>query len=107
MNANPFEKVTMVQFWSKALGLSMGPINEERVASGLPVLKESDASLTALAQAAADKMAAAGKFVEPEIKRSENTLIMAMTLSGETRINEYAFLLNDSKSPLICLAFIH
>ena len=87
----------MVETWRQALGLSMGPINQDRLADGLPALTETDPSLTALAQAAADRFAAAGKFVAPDFSSVRpNTLVVAMTLSGETRINEYDFLLNDS-----------
>jgi hypothetical protein len=40
----------------------------------------------------------AGKFLNPDFSSARpNTLIVAMTLKGETRINEYAFLINDSK----------
>ena len=61
-------------------------------------MTETDPSLTILAQAAADKWAAAGKFFAPDMASIRpNTLIVAMTLSGETRINEYDFLLNDSE----------
>jgi len=89
----------MVDTWRQALGLSMGPINQDRLADGLPALTETDPSLTALAQTAADKFAAAGKFVIPEFSGVRpNVLIVAMTLRGDTRINEYDFLINDSKS---------
>ena len=88
----------MVETWRQALGLSMGPINQDRLADGLPALTETDPSLTALAQAAADRFAAAGKCVAPDFSSARpNTLVVAMTLSGETRINEYDFLLNDSE----------
>ena len=92
----------MVETWRQALGLSMGPINQDRLADGLPALTETDPSdpLTALAQAAADRFAAAGKFVAPDFSGARsNVLVVAMTLSGETRINEYDYLLNDSKHP--------
>ena len=42
VNANPYEKSTMVETWKQALGLSMGPINEDRLADGLPALTETD-----------------------------------------------------------------
>ena len=88
----------MVETWKQALGLSMGPINQDRLADGLPALTETDPSLTTLAQAAADKFAAAGKFVAPDFSSAKsNTLIVAITLSGETKIKEYDFLINDSK----------
>ena len=88
----------MVETWKQALGLSMGPINEDRLADGLPALQETDQSLTDLAQAAADNWAAAGKFVNPDFSNARpNTLIVAMTLRGETRINQYDFLINYSK----------
>jgi hypothetical protein len=89
----------MIQIWKEALGLSMGPINQERLADGLPALSETDPSLTVLAQASADKFAAAGKFVTPDFTGARpNVLVVAMTLRGDTRINEYDFLINDSKS---------
>ena len=88
----------MIQTWKTALGLSMGPINQDRLADGLPALTETDPSLTALAQAAADRFAAAGRFVAPDFSGARpNVLVVAMTLRGDTRINEYDFLLNDSK----------
>jgi hypothetical protein len=97
VNANPFNRDTMIQTWRRALGLSMGPINQDRLADGLPALAETDPSLTTFAQAAADRFAAAGKFVAPDFSSVRpNTLVVAMTLSGETRINEYDFLLNDN-----------
>jgi len=44
---------------------------------------------TILVQAAADKWAAAGKFIAPDMASIRpNTLIVAVTLSGETRINK-------------------
>jgi hypothetical protein len=73
----------MIETWEKALSLSMGPINQDRLADGLPALTETDPSLTALAQAAAYKWATAGKFLNPDMKGArENTLIVAMTLKG-------------------------
>ena len=88
----------MIKTWKQALGLSMGPINQDRLADNLPALAETDPSLTTLAQATADKWATAGKFVNPDFTGARpNTLIVAMTLKGETRINEYDFLINDSK----------
>ncbi len=53
--------------------------------------------MTALAQAAADKMARAGDFFNPDFSSARpNTLIVATKLSRLTRINEYAFLFNLS-----------
>jgi hypothetical protein len=89
----------MVDTWRQALGFSMGPINQDRLADGLPALTETDPSLTALVQAAGEKFAAAGKFVTPDFSGARtNVLVVAMTLRGDTRINEYDFLINDSKS---------
>jgi len=97
VNQNPFSRETMIQIWKEALGLSMGPINQERLADGLPALSETDPSLTVLAQASADKFAAAGKFVTPDFTGARpNVLVVAMTLRGDTRINEYDFLINDN-----------
>ncbi len=97
-HSNPLDKVTMVDTWRQALGLSMGPINQDRLADGLPALTETDPSLTALAQATAEKFAAAGKFIVPDFSGARpNVLVVAMTLRGDTRINEYDFLINDSK----------
>jgi hypothetical protein len=88
----------MISVWRQALGLSMISINQNRAADGLTTLVEGDSSLTTLAQAAADKMANLGKFVDPDFTTARpNTLIVAMRLSGSTMINEYAFLLNESK----------
>ena len=88
----------MISVWRQALGLSMIPINQDRAADNLPALVEGDSSLTALAQAAADKMATAGSFVSPDFSSARpNTLVVAMNLKGSTRINEYAFVLNQSK----------
>jgi hypothetical protein len=56
-NANPFSKTTMVQTRKKALGLLMETVNKNRLADGLPALNETDPSLTALAQGAADRWA--------------------------------------------------
>jgi len=96
-HSNPLDKVTMVDTWRQALGLSMGPINQDRLADGLPALTETDPSLTALAQATAEKFAAAGKFVAPDFSGARpNVLVVAMTLRGDTRINEYDFLINDN-----------
>ena len=54
--------------------------------------------MTNLAQAAADKMAHVGKIVDPDFQNARpNTFIVAMRLSGSTMINEYAFLLGESK----------
>ena len=87
----------MISVWRQALGLSMIPINQDRAADNLPALVEGDSSLTALAQAAADKMATAGSFVIPDFSSARpNTLVVAMNLKGSTRINEYAFVLNQS-----------
>ena len=86
----------MISVWRKALGLSMGPINKDRRNDNLPELKETDPVLTQFAQKAANLMASSGKFVAPSFSsRQSNTLVVAMKLSGQTRINEYAFLLND------------
>jgi len=88
----------MIQTWKKALGLSMGPINQDRLADSLPALTETDSFLTYLAQAAADRWATAGKFVTPDfLDAKPNTLVVAMSLKGETRISEYDFLINESK----------
>ena len=54
VNPNPFIKTTTVQTWKKALGLSMETVNKKRLADALPALTETDPSLTALAQTAAD-----------------------------------------------------
>jgi len=89
----------MISVWRQALGLSMISINQDRSADGLKALVEGDSSLTTLAQAAADKMATAGSFVSPDLTSAKpNTLIVAMKLGGSTMINEYAFLLNESKN---------
>jgi len=102
VNPNPWDRQTMISVWRQALGLSMIPINKDRLADGLPSLVEGDSTLTALAQAAADKMANAGSFVNPDFSTARpNTLVVAMSLRGTTRINEYAFLLNQSKYYLI------
>ncbi len=86
----------MIEVWRKALGLSMGPINKDRRNDNLPELKETDSTLAQFAQQAAEQMASTGKFVAPSFaSRQSNTLVVAMKLSGQTRINEYAFLLND------------
>ena len=88
----------MISVWRQALGLSMTLINQARSAEGLKALAEDDSSLTNLAQAAADKMSKAGSFVQPYFSSAKpNTLIVAMHLKGSTRINEYAFVLNQSK----------
>ena len=98
INNNPYNKTDMISVWREALGLSMGPINKDRVASGLPELRQTDASLTEFAQLAADQMVRTGRFVEPNFTtRKSDTLVVAMKLSGKTRINEYAFIINDSK----------
>ena len=47
----------MVQTRKKALGLLMETVNKNRLADGLPALNETDPSLTALAQGAADRWA--------------------------------------------------
>ena len=61
-------------------------------------MTETDPSLSALAQDADDRWALAGKFVNPDFSSVRpNALIVALTLKGDTRINEYAFLINDSK----------
>ena len=97
MFSNPFSKETMVQTWREALGLSMAPINADRLADGLPALQETDSSLTALAQAAADRFASAGRFTAPEFSGArDNVLIVAMNIRGETQINQYDFLINHS-----------
>ena len=81
----------MVQTWREALGLSMAPINADRLADGLPALQETDSSLSALAQAAA------GRFTTPEFSGArDNVLIVAMNIRGETQINQYDFLINHS-----------
>jgi hypothetical protein len=75
----------------------MIPINQDRAADNLPALVEGDSSLTALAQAAADKMARASDFFNPDFSSARpNTLIVATKLSRSTRINEYAFLFSLS-----------
>jgi len=96
LNNNPYSKNDMIEVWRKALGLSMGPINKDRRNDNLPELKETDSTLAQFAQQAAEQMASTGKFVAPSFaSRQSNTLVVAMKLSGQTRINEYAFLLND------------
>jgi len=93
-NTNPFTNI--VETWRGALGLSMGPINKDRVKDGLPELKETDSGLTQLAQAAADKWAKAGKFDDVDFSsRHQDTLVVAMNLNADTRIKEYAFLVNE------------
>ena len=85
----------------------MIPINQDRAADNLPALVEGDSSLTALVQAAADKMARAGDFFNPDFSSARpNTLIVATKLSRSTRINEYAFLLNQSNNLIQFLSFI-
>lgn len=95
---NPFDKRTMIETWTKALQLSMGPINEDRRNDGLPELKENSPTLTKLAQAAADKMADQAQFTSPDFSSVSNSqvLIVAIRLGGTTRINEYSFLINES-----------
>ena len=89
----------MIETWKQALGLSMGPINEDRLADGLPALQETDQSLTDLAQAAADRFASTGKFTAPDFTGARaNTLIVAMYLRGDTQINQYDFLINHSEN---------
>lgn len=52
-------------------------------------------------------MASFGNFVNPDFSAARlNTLIVAMRLSGSTRINEYAFLLNQSNNLIQILNFI-
>jgi hypothetical protein len=67
----------------------MIPINQDRAADKLPAFVEGDS--------AADKMARAGDFFNPDFSSARpNTLIVATKLSRLTRINEYAFLFNLS-----------
>jgi len=67
-SATVFQLVTELKFWTDLpkKNLSMGPINKDRLADGLPALTETDPSLTALAQSAADKWVTVGKFFNPE-----------------------------------------
>jgi len=96
--SNPFDNKTMIETWTKALELSMGPINEDRKNDGLPELLENNPTLTKLAQAAANKMSAAGEFTSPDFSVVEDSKIVtvAMKLSSQTRIKEYAFLINEN-----------
>jgi hypothetical protein len=94
----------MISVWRQALGLSMIPINQDRTAEGLKALIEGESGLTALAQAAADQFAKTGSFAQPDFSSAKpNTLIVAMHLKGSTRINEYAFVLNQSKKNICFL----
>lgn len=96
---NPFDTRTMIETWTKALQLSMGPINEDRRNDGLPELQENNPVLTKLAQAAADKMAENAQFTSPDFSAVSNSevLMVAVRLGGQTKINEYSFLINESK----------
>jgi len=95
---NPFDKRTMIETWTRALQLSMGPINEDRRNDGLPELQENSPVLTRLAQEAAERMAQQAQFTSPDFTSVTNSqvLIVAVRLSGTTRINEYSFLINES-----------
>lgn len=92
---NPFRNLS--EAWRRMLGLTIEIVNEDRVVDGLPVLHETDPSLTVLAQAAAERIASSGKFVAPDFSsRRSDTLVVTMTLSGRTKMNEYAFLINNN-----------
>ncbi|CAF1105793.1 unnamed protein product, partial [Brachionus calyciflorus] len=95
---NPFDKRTMIETWTKALKLSMGPINEDRRNDGLPELKENSLVLTKLAQEAAEQMAQQAQFTSPDFSSfsTSQILIVAVRLSGTTKINEYSFIINEN-----------
>ncbi|CAF0726704.1 unnamed protein product [Brachionus calyciflorus] len=95
---NPFDKKTMIETWTKALQLSMGPINEDRRNDGLSELKENSSVLTKLAQDAADLMAQQAQFTSPDFSSVSNSqvLIVAVRLGGTTKINEFSFIINEN-----------
>jgi hypothetical protein len=93
---NPLSKEDTVKLWIKANQLTMDELNKMRSKDGLKSLVEHQA-LNKFAQAAADKMAQDGKFTEPSIPKSSNDIIVvAMLLKGETKLNEYLFQINEN-----------
>jgi len=90
-------KAAIVQKWKRVLGLSMIPVNQDRLAGGLPLVEENCPELSTIVQNLADKMAVTGKFVEPDFtNRTSNTMVTVIYLNGATKINEFDFLLGQS-----------
>ena len=75
----------------------MIPVNQDRLADGLPLVEENCPELSTIVQNLADKMAVTGKFFEPDFSnRTSNTMVTVIYLNGATKINEFDFLLGQS-----------
>lgn len=92
---NPLSKESTNILWRDAARLTFDELNKVRTKDNLKPLEVSE-NLNKLAQKAANKMAKAGEFKEPNFTETKNdVLIVAMLLNGDAKMNEYLFQLND------------
>jgi len=75
----------------------MDAVNLNRLNSGLRPLKQALPRLYELAQNEADRVLAAGKISEPNLKSYNKTVVVTSLWSGEATVREFIFDVNNGK----------
>jgi hypothetical protein len=75
--------------------LILDAVNLNRLNNGLRPLKQALPRLYELAQSEADRILAAGKLTEPNLKSFNKTVVVASLWSGEATVREFVFDVNN------------